>query len=116
MNDTTAPSDYTTAGLLMIVSATLTILMSMSASSLLLLSIIGIIFLPYYLLPIGGAIFELIGGIGAQQQKKNPGIKRNAILGLVAAVLCANVIGIALEIYVLVLLGKPDVCDYLSTP
>jgi len=109
-----APSEYTTAGIMMIISAALTLIWSLIAVGGLVVSLAGICCAPYYLVPIGLAIFEMIGGIAAQSGKPQENVKFSAIAGLVGAVLCCNVIGIVLEILALVFLSNPSVSEFLQ--
>ena len=58
---------------------------------------------------------EIIMGAGAMSGQPKPQIKTVSILGLVAAVLCGNVVGIVLEILALVNLSKPEVDSWLQS-
>ena len=110
-----APSEYTTAGIFMIISAAFTLLWSLLGVLGLVLSLAGICCAPYYLLPIGLAIYEMISGIAAQSGRPQPSVKLGAIAGLVGAVLCCNIIGIVLEILALVFLSKPEASEFANS-
>jgi hypothetical protein len=99
----------------MIISAALTLTWSLLGVAGLVLSLAGICCAPYYLLPIGLAIFELVGGIAAQSGRSQENVKLSAVAGLVGAVLCCNIIGIVCEILALVFLSNPTVSEFLQS-
>ena len=115
MSEQTAPSDYTTAGLLMLISGVWTLLVSLIGCLILISGCFTIILVPWYFIPIGCAVYEIMGAVKAQSGTKEPGIKTNAIVGLVGGVTSCNIISIVLEIVALVMIGKPDVEAYINS-
>jgi hypothetical protein len=109
-----APGEYKTAGILMVIAAGLTLLWSLLGIAGLVLSLAGMCCAPYYLLPIGLGIYELVGGVSAASGRPNSSVKLSAIAGLIAAVLCCNFIGIVLEILALVFLSRPEIADFIE--
>jgi len=105
------PADYKTSGTFMLIAGILTLLASLGW----ILGLIWICVGVFWILPLVAAIFEIIMGAGAMSGQPKPQIKTVSILGLVAAVLCGNVVGIVLEILALVNLSKPEVDSWLQS-
>jgi hypothetical protein len=104
------PSDYKTAGVLMLVAGILNLLTAIG----LILSLIMICVGVFWVIPLVFAIFEIITGIAALQGQPKANARTISILGMVAAVCCFQVIGLVLEIIAFVNLGKPEVREYIT--
>ena len=98
----------------MVISGALTLLWSLLGMLGLVFSVAGLCCAPYYLLPIGLAVYEVSGGVSAVSGRPNPRVKLSAVSGMVGAILCCNFIGIVLEILALVFLSKQEVADFIS--
>ncbi len=105
-----APQDYKTAGIFMMISGILTVLVSLS----LIFSLIWILVGCFWVLTLVVGIFEIILGIGIMQGQFKGGAKTVSILGLISAFFCGNLIGLVLEILAIVWLGKPEVNNWMA--
>ena len=108
-----APSDYTTAGTLMLIAGALNALSAFGWATSMVISFLFICLAPFYLLPLTVAIFEIICGVAASGGRPSPRIKLVSILGLVASLLMLNPVTIVLEIVALIHLSRPEVGDWL---
>lgn len=113
MEESGAPSNYKTAGLLMVISSVFTLVVSAGYIISFILTCFGVIFIPWFFVPIGLAIYELTGAVKAQSGTRHSGIRTNAIFGLIAALTACNIISLVLDIIALILLGNEDVDEYL---
>ena len=105
-----APSDYKTSGLFMLISGALTILASLGWIGGLIWVCVGAL----WVLPLAMGVFEIITGLAVYQGTFKANAKTVSILGIVAALLCGNVIGIVLEILAVVNFGKPEVAAWMA--
>ncbi|MBN1334468.1 MAG: hypothetical protein JXB39_00750 [Deltaproteobacteria bacterium] len=105
-----APSDYKTSGLFMILSGALTILASLGWIGGLIWVCVGAL----WVFPLAMGIFEVVTGLAVYKGQYKANAKTVSILGIVAALLCGNVIGIVLEILSVVQLGKPEVAAWMA--
>jgi len=105
------PSDYKTAGVLMLISGIANVLASLTWVFILIWICIGV----FWLATLGAAIFEIVVAASVMQGRIHAQAKTASILGLVAAFLSANIISIVLEIIALVMLSKPEVSHYMAS-
>jgi hypothetical protein len=104
------PSDYKNSGIFMLISG---ILSGMACLGW----IVGLIWIcvgAFWVLPLVGAVFEIIVGAGVMSGKWNKNVKTVSIVGLISAILCGNVVGMILEILALLNYNKPDVAAFLA--
>jgi len=107
-----APSDYTNAGLFMLIGAVFTAM----ASCLWIVYFIWVCVGVFWFLTLGVAIWAFIDGIRMSSGTPVAHAKMTVICALVAAVLCCNVIGIVMQIMALTSLLRPEVeAFYLGT-
>ncbi len=113
---TTPPKDYTNAGTMMIISGAFNVMTSGAILLALLFSVIGLCVAPIWVLTFAGGIMEII--IGAQISGGRPSSMglSTAVVGLISAVCCGNMLGMILEILAMVSLGKPEVKMWLADP
>ena len=104
------PSDYKTAGTLMIISGVLNLLASLALIGMLIWVCVG----AFWGVTLGLAIWELVTGIGVSSGNPKRGAKTVAIVGIVNSLLCGNIIGLILQIIALTKLGTPEVTAYLE--
>jgi hypothetical protein len=104
-------SDYKNAGMLMLVSGIKSALISLG----LFFGLIWVCVGAFWLLTFVGAVAEIIMGAMILSGTRTPNAKVVSIFGIVNAVLCLNVIGIALEAIALSQLNKPQVAHYAAT-
>jgi hypothetical protein len=79
--------------------------------------IIGLIWIcvgVVWIFPLVVAIFEIIAAASLMGQKPTPNAKTVSILGLVAAILNLNVIGVVCQIVAIVFMGKPGVTEIVT--
>ncbi len=105
-----APQDYKTAGIFMLISGIMTTLASIGFFLSLLLFCVGV----FWILPLVVGILEIVIGAAVMGGTPKANAKTISILGIVAALLCGNLIGLVLEILAMVHLGKPEVENYLT--
>jgi len=105
-----APQDYKTAGIFMLISGILTTLASLGF----ILSLIWLCVGVFWILTLVVGILEIAIGAAVMGGTAKPNAKTISILGLVAALLCGNIVGLVLEILAMVNLGKPEVENYLT--
>lgn len=108
--DDPPPDDYKNAGLFMLISGVVNVIMSALLFIILILMCVGV----FWLLPLGAAIFELVVGWEAYHRRFHRYAKLASIFGIIAAFFCANPIGIGCEIVALIALSKPDVAHWLQ--
>jgi hypothetical protein len=105
-----APSDYKTSGLFMLISGALTILASLGWIGGLIWVCVGAL----WVLPLAAGVFEILTGLAVYQGQYKANAKTVSLIGIVAALLCGNVIGIVLEVLAVVNYGKPDVASWMA--
>jgi hypothetical protein len=103
------PQSYTTAGVLMIISGLFTAMASLALVGGLIWVCVGV----FWILPLIVGIVEI--GVGALMLggSVQPRARAVSILGIVAALLSGNLIGLVCEIVAMVQLGSPEVDRYL---
>jgi uncharacterized membrane protein YczE len=105
-----APSDYKTAGIFMLIAGILTTLASLGF-------ILGLIWLcvgVFWVLTLAVGVMEIVIGAAVMGGTPKPNAKTISILGIVAALLCGNIVGLVLEILAMLNFGKPEVENYLT--
>ena len=107
-----APSDYKTAGIFMLISGITNVLWG----GLWCFSLIWLCIGVFWLIPLAIGIFEIVTAATILQERRTHQAKGAAIGGIVASVLCFNVIGIIMEVLAIVWLGKPEVEAWLREP
>jgi hypothetical protein len=103
------PSDYKTAGILMLVAGLI---------NLVLVGIWQLTFLCFCLpgwLTLFTAIGEIVVGGMIVSGKHVPQAKMASIAGIVGGVLTLSMMAVGLEAFALVMLSKPEVEDYLAS-
>lgn len=93
----------TTSGALMIVSGALTVL----ASGGLFLSLVWLCVGVFWLIPMAVGVAEIAVGAAVIGRTPNEKARTVSVLGMLAALTCGNVIGVALEIGALVAGSRP---------
>jgi len=106
----TAPSEYKTAGIFMLISGITSAMCSLLWIGILIWICIGVIWIPTLVV----AIIEIVVGASVMSGTHRINAKTTSILGLVSAFVCGNVVGLVLEILAIVYLGKPEVEAYLA--
>lgn len=104
------PQAYKNAGIFMLVSGIMTCLLSM----LWILGLIWILVGCFWVLTLVVGIFEIIIGVALMQGYYRPNAKTVQILGIVACLLCGNMIGFVMEILSLMQLSQPEVQEWMS--
>lgn len=105
-----APQQYKTAGLLNLVAGLFNITTGLALTLSLLLLCVG----PFWLIPMGMGIWQLVVGIGMQGGKPNANAKTATIVGIVAGVLNLNIITVVLSVMAYMQLGDPEVAGFLE--
>ncbi len=105
-----APSEYKNSGLFMIISGALTILASLGWIGGLVWVCVGVL----WVAPLALGVFEVVTGLAVYQGQFKANAKMVSILGIAAALVCGNVIGIVLEILAVVNYGKPEVAAWMA--
>ena len=105
-----APQEYKTSGIFMLVSGIMTILISLGLVMGLIWICVGV----FWLLTLAAGIFEIIVGVGVMNGQYKPNAKTISILGLIAALLCGNIVGLVMEILAVVNFGKPEVANWMA--
>ena len=108
-----APSDYTTAGTLMLIAGALNAFAALGWAAGMVFSFLFICLAPFYLLPFAVAICEIVCGVAASGGRPSSRIKLVSILGLVASLLMLNPVTIVLEIVALIHLSRDEVGAWL---
>lgn len=101
MGAMTTTERSTTAGALMIVSGLLTVL----ASSALFLSFVWVCVGIVWLLPLAVGIGEIAVGAAIMGGQPNNRVRAVSVLGILSALACGNLIGVALEVGSLVMVS-----------
>jgi len=107
---TKPPQGYQTAGILMLVSGILTTLTSLGL-------VIGLFWLCigfFWVLTLAVGIAEIVIGATILGGGKQPMAGTVAILGIIGALLCGNMIGLICEIIALVSLNNDEVKGFLT--
>jgi hypothetical protein len=110
------PADYKNAGAMMLISGVFNVLTSIGIIIGLALSLVGLCVAPIWVLTLAGGIMEIVVGANAMQGRPGRLGLSTAVIGLISAVCCGNVLGIILEILAMVNLGKPEVVGWLANP
>jgi len=105
-----APQEYKTSGIFMLIAGIMTVL----ASIAFILSLIWVCIGVFWLLTLAAGIFEIVVGVGVMNGQYKANAKTISILGLVAAILCGNIVGIIMEILAIVNFGKPEVANWMA--
>lgn len=106
----TAPSDYKTAGIFMLISGITTALTSLTLIFILIWICIGVLWIPTLIV----GIIEIVVGVAVMGGTPKSNAKTISIVGIVCAFLCGNIIGLVMEVLAIVYLGKPEVEAYLA--
>ena len=110
MTAMTPPSEYKTAGTLMIVSGVLNLLASLALVGTLIWICVG----AFWMVTLGLAVWEIVTGIAVSGGQPKHNAKTVAIIGIVNSLLCGNVIGLVLQIIAMSKLGSPEVTAYIE--
>lgn len=110
MTEMTPPSDYKTAGTLMIVSGVLNLLASLALIGTLIWVCVG----AFWMVTLGLAIWELVTGIAVSGGQPKANAKTVAIIGIINSLMCGNIIGLVLQIIAMSKLGTPEVTAYIE--
>mgnify|MGYP006865170430 CR=1 FL=1 len=105
-----APQEYKTAGIFMLISGIMTVMVSRGLVFGLIWICVGV----FWILTLAAGIFEIILGVGVMNGQPKANAKTVSIIGIVAALLCGNVVGMVMEIMAVVNLGKPEVANWLA--
>jgi len=105
-----APQDYKTAGIFMLIAGILTIMVSLGLVMGLIWICVGV----FWFLTLAAGIFEVIVGVGVMNGQFKPNAKTVSIIGIVAALLCGNIVGMVMEILAVVNFGKPEVANWMA--
>ena len=108
-----APTEYTTAGTLMLIAGCLNVMASFIWAGKMVFSLLFICFAPLYVIPLAIAIAEIVCGTTASGGRPSPRIKLVSIFGLIASVLMLNPITVVLEIVALVHLSRSEVGPWM---
>jgi hypothetical protein len=116
---TEAPADYKQAGLFMLISGIMNMMLFLTWSCLslyILLATLGLGFCcccyPFIFLGVGG--YEISTALKIQKGEPVAGAKNAAVVGLVGGVLGMSVISIIMEVMAMSYLGKPEVQEWLD--
>lgn len=110
MTAMSAPSDYKTAGTLMIVSGVLNLLASLALIGTLIWVCVGV----FWMVTLGLAIWELSTGIAVSGGQPKRNAKTVAIIGIINSLMCGNIIGLVLQIIAMSKLGSPEAVAYIE--
>ncbi len=105
-----APQEYKTAGIFMLISGIMTVMVSLGLVFGLIWICVGV----FWILTLAAGIFEIILGVGVMNGQPKANAKTVSIIGIVAALLCGNIVGMIMEIMAVVNLGKPEVANWLA--
>jgi hypothetical protein len=105
-----APQDYRTAGIFLLVGGITTSLASLVIVGLTIWFCIGVCWIPTLL----GGIWALVSGIQASNGTRVRNIRIANALGLVAAIFCADVVGIVMNILAMVWLSRDGVASWIE--
>lgn len=105
-----APADYKTAGTFLLIGSVTTLIVNLIVVLLTIWFCIGVCWLPL----VGLALWGLVSGIQAMNGTRVRNIRVANALALVAALFCADLIGIVMQILALVWLSKPEVSRFLD--
>lgn len=109
-NDMDAPQEYKTSGIFMLISGIMTVMVSLGLVFGLIWICVGV----FWILTLAAGIFEIIIGVGVMNGQPKANAKTVSIIGIVAALLCGNIVGMVMEIMAVVNLGKPEVANWLA--
>jgi hypothetical protein len=105
-----APPEYRNAGTMMLISGVLNLLISLGLIGGLIWIAVGC----FWILTLAVGIFEIVIGLAMASGERRDNAKLVSIAGLVAAILCGNLISLVLEIIVLTRFGSPAVSAWLG--
>ncbi len=105
-----APQEYKTSGIFMLISGIMTVMVSLGLVFGLIWICVGV----FWILTLAAGIFEIIIGVGVMNGQAKANAKTVSIIGIVAALLCGNIVGMVMEIMAVVNLGKPEVANWLA--
>jgi len=108
--DMDAPQEYKTSGIFMLISGIMTVMVSLGLVFGLIWICVGV----FWVLTLAAGIFEIVIGVGVMNGQPKANAKTVSIIGIVAALLCGNIVGMVMEIMAVVNLGKPEVANWLA--
>lgn len=105
-----APQDYKTAGIFMLIAGITT-----TIPALIVVVTYGLLcFGLFWILPLVVGILEIVVGASVMGGQPKANAKLISSLGIAAAALSCNMVGLVLEILSVTYLGKPEVENYLT--